>query len=49
MICFCIMAALAQLAGVGEAMRTAPAEESAALALWVLCDIELLKLVFSRH
>lgn len=46
MICFTIFAALACAAG-----ATAPttATDLMAVGIWVLCDIELLKLIFGKR
>lgn len=49
MICFYTITILAELAGAGEYLRTASAETITAIALWVLCDIELCKLIFRRR
>lgn len=51
MICFYIMAILSRLAGAGalEALRASDGADLAAIALWVLCDIEALKLIFGKR
>ena len=48
MICFYVLAILAELVGAAEGLRVASGEDLAAIALWVLCDIELCKLIFKR-
>ena len=48
MICFYVLAILAELVGAAEDLRVASGEDLAAIALWVLCDIELCKLIFKR-
>lgn len=51
MICFYIMAILSRLAGAGalEALRASDGADLSAIALWVLCDIEALKLIFGKR
>lgn len=49
MICFYTIMILADMAGAGESLRTASGETITAIALWVLCDIELCKLIFRRR
>lgn len=46
MICFTVYAALAYAAG---ATMPATAADMMAVGVWVLCDIELLKLIFGRR
>lgn len=46
MICFMVLAALACAAG---ATMPATAADMMAVGVWVLCDIELLKLIFGRR
>lgn len=46
MICFIFFAALACAAG---ATAPATAADLMAVGVWVLCDIELLKLIFGRR
>lgn len=46
MICFMVVAALACTAG---ATMPAAAADLMAAGVWVLCDIELLKLIFGRR
>lgn len=48
MICFTIFAALACAAG-ATAPTTATATDLMAIGVWVLCDIELLKLIFEKR
>lgn len=48
MICFYVLAILAELVGAAEGLRVASGEDLDAIALWVLCDIELCKLIFKR-
>ncbi len=48
MICFYVLAILAELAGAAEDLWAASGEELAAMALWALCDIELCKFIFGR-
>ena len=45
MICYIIIAILAQMAG---ARVPISAEDMVAIGIWVLCDIELLKLLFKK-
>ena len=46
MICFIVFAALACAAG---ATPPTTAADMMAIGVWVLCDIELLKLIFGRR
>lgn len=46
MICYTVIAALAHAAG---ATMPATAADMMAVGVWVLCDIELLKLIFGRR
>lgn len=46
MICFTVYAALAYAA---RATMPATAADMMAVGVWVLCDIELLKLIFGRQ
>lgn len=49
MICLYVVMILSELVGAGEALKAASPETIAAAALWVLCDIELCKLIFRRR
>ncbi len=46
MICLYAVMILSELVGAAEDLRVASGEDLAAIALWVLCDIELCKLIF---
>lgn len=48
MICFYVLAILAELVGAAEDLRVASGEDLSAIALWALCDIELCKFIFGR-
>lgn len=49
MICLYTVMILSELVGAGEALKAASPETIATVALWVLCDIELCKLIFRRR
>lgn len=49
MICLYAVMILSELVGAGEAIKAASSETIAVAALWVLCDIELCKLIFRRR
>lgn len=47
MICFIVVAVLARAAGATEFLAM-QADSLTAFGLWVLCDIELLRLIFGK-